>query len=235
MAETILSARDLVVSYSSHVVLDGASLVLHENERVGLVGRNGSGKSTFLRIAAGALEPDAGNVATRRGLITGYLPQVFDLDPEQTVHANILTGARRVLDLVHEYENATVDSARGSELLAAIEHADGWNIEHRTRSLITHLHAPDADRIVGTLSGGEKRRVALCRALLARPDFLILDEPTNHLDTESIEWLEDFLKKYPGACLFVTHDRYFLDRIATRIVELARGVFHSHEGNYTDF
>ena len=102
------------------------------------------------------------------------------------------------------------------KLLEQIEHFDGWNLEHRIRSLITNLHAPDPERIVGTLSGGEKRRVALCRALLARPDFLILDEPTNHLDTGSIEWLEDFLARYPGACLFVTHDRYFLDRIATR-------------------
>src|SRR6185503_18038275 len=98
-----------------------------------------------------------------------------------------------------------------------------------------NLHAPDADRIVNTLSGGERRRVALCRALLARPDFLVLDEPTNHLDTESIEWLEDFLARYAGTCLFVTHDRYFLDRVATRIVELSRGMFVSYEGNYTDY
>src|SRR5260221_6715445 len=108
-------------------------------------------------------------------------------------------------------------------------------LDKRIDTLISHLHAPTRERLAGPLSGGEKRRVALCRALVAQPDLLILDEPTNHLDTEAIEWLEEFLARYPGACLFVTHDRYFLDRIATRIVELARGGFLSHEGNYSDF
>ena len=127
------------------------------------------------------------------------------------------------------------DSPLSATLLDQIIQADGWNLEHRIKSLITNLHAPESDRVVGTLSGGEKRRVALCRALLARPDFLILDEPTNHLDTGSIEWLEDFLARYAGTCLFVTHDRYFLDRVATRIVELSRGEFISYHGNYTDY
>ncbi|MEY2488798.1 MAG: energy-dependent translational throttle protein EttA, partial [Verrucomicrobiota bacterium] len=126
-------------------------------------------------------------------------------------------------------------SARSGILLDQISHFDGWNLEHRIKSLITNLHAPYPERMVASLSGGEKRRVALCRALLARPDFLILDEPTNHLDTGSIEWLEDFLARYAGTCLFVTHDRYFLDRIATRVVELSRGKFFSYEGNYTDY
>lgn len=235
MPEAILSASELAVRYGDRTVLDGAGVVIHENERAGMVGRNGSGKSTFLKIAAGAAQPDSGNVVLRRDLVTGYLPQVFDLADERTVHQNILEGSRRVLDWIREYENAPADSAHSADLLARIDHAGGWNTEHRIKSLITHLHAPDADRLVGTLSGGEKRRVGLCRALLAQPDFLILDEPTNHLDTESIEWLEEFLKKYPGAVLFVTHDRYFLDRIATRIIEVARGKFFAHEGNYTDY
>jgi ATP-binding cassette subfamily F protein uup len=200
-----------------------------------LVGRNGSGKSTFLRIAAGELQPDSGLFTRRRDQVTGYLPQQFALDAEATVHDNILAGARHVLELISEYEAAPADSVRSVELLDRINHFDGWNLESRARSLINHLHAPDAGRLVGTLSGGERRRVALCRALLARPDFLILDEPTNHLDTGSIEWLEDFLARYEGTCLFVTHDRYFLDRIATRIVELARGGFTGYDGNYTDY
>src|SRR5437588_1101611 len=120
-------------------------------------------------------------------------------------------------------------------LLDQIGEADGWNLEHRINSLITNLHAPESDRVVSTLSGGERRRVALCRAVLARPDFLILDEPTNHLDTGSIEWLEDFLARYAGTCLFVTHDRYFLDRVATRIVQLLRGQFTSYDGNSTSY
>ena len=231
----IASASALVVRYGPHIVLDRATIAIHENERIGLVGRNGSGKSTFLRIAAGALQPDGGEFTRKRELVTGYLPQVFDLDDAATVEANIRAGAQRVLDALEEYENLPPESARSGMLLDLINHFDGWSLDHRVGSLATNLHAPALDRIVGTLSGGEKRRVALCRALLARPDFLILDEPTNHLDTESIEWLEDFLSRYPGACLFVTHDRYFLDRIATRIVELSRGAFLNYNGSYSEF
>jgi ATP-binding cassette subfamily F protein uup len=235
MSDPIASATELTVRYGPHVVLDRATIAIGEGERIGLVGRNGCGKSTFLRIAAGELQPDAGQFTRRRELITGYLPQVFALDETASVHANIQAGAARILALLEEYENTPPESARSAVILDLINHHDGWNLDQRIESLATNLHAPDRDRIVGALSGGEKRRVALCRALLARPDFLILDEPTNHLDTESIEWLEDFLARYPGACLFVTHDRYFLDRIATRILELTRGGFISYAGSYNDF
>jgi ATP-binding cassette subfamily F protein uup len=231
----IASATELVVRFGNQAVLDHATVTILEGERVGLVGRNGSGKSTFLQIAAGVMKPDAGEFNQRRDLVVGYMPQMFELDEKATVHANILFGAQRVLDLIAEYELAPAESARSGILLDQISHFDGWNLEHRIKSLITNLHAPDPERIVASLSGGEKRRVALCSALLARPDFLILDEPTNHLDTGSIEWLEDFLARYSGTCLFVTHDRYFLDRIATRVVELSRGKFYSYEGNYTDY
>ena len=239
MAETstavIASANNLSVKYGTQVVLDGATIAFTEGEHIGLVGRNGSGKSTFLQIAAGVTQPDSGEFTRRRDLVTGYMPQLSGLDDAATVHANILSGAQRILDLIAEYERVPGDSPLSATLLDQIGEADGWNLEHRTKSLITNLHAPESDRVVGTLSGGEKRRVALCRALLARPDFLILDEPTNHLDTGSIEWLEDFLARYAGTCLFVTHDRYFLDRVATRIVELSRGQFVSYDGNYTDY
>lgn len=235
MPDPIASASELTVRYGPHLVLDRATVAIGEGERVGLVGRNGSGKSTFLRIAAGELQPDSGHFTRRRDLITGYLPQVFTLDDSATVEANIRSGAQRVLELLTEYESTPAESPRAAVLLDQINHHDGWSLDHRIGSLATNLHAPPLDRIVGTLSGGEKRRVALCRALLARPDFLILDEPTNHLDTESIEWLEDFLARYSGACLFVTHDRYFLDRIATRMIELSRGGFVSYEGSYNDY
>ena len=239
MAESVKlaagSANQLTVKYGTQTVLDAATVTILEGERVGLVGRNGSGKSTFLDIAAGRATPDSGEWTQRRDLVTGYMPQVFDLEDDATVHDNILSGAQRVLDLIAEYELAPAESATSGILLDQINHADGWNLESRIKSLITNLHAPDESRIVGTLSGGEKRRVALCRALLARPDFLILDEPTNHLDTGSIEWLEQFLARYQGTCLFVTHDRYFLDRVATRIIDLSRGQFHSYDGTYTDY
>jgi ABC transport system ATP-binding/permease protein len=232
---SIVSASELVVRYGVQTVLDKATLTINEGERVGLVGRNGSGKSTFLQIAAGILSSDSGEFVRRRDLVTGYMPQALTLDESATVLANILTGARQILDLIAEYEGLLADSPRSAVLLDQINHFDGWQIEHRIKSLISNLHAPDPERIVRELSGGEKRRVALCRALLARPDLLILDEPTNHLDTDSIEWLEDFLVRYSGTCLFVTHDRYFLDRVASTIVELSRGKFHRYQGNYTDF
>ena len=234
-ANAIISATELVVRYGTQTVLDRATISINEGERVGLVGRNGCGKSTFLRIVAGTLEPDAGHITQRRNVVTGYLPQVFDLDEGGSVHANIMAGAQRILELIAEYEETPGDHPRSSELLDAIQHLDGWGLEHRVKSLITNLHAPDPERIVGTLSGGEKRRVALCRALLGRPDFLILDEPTNHLDTTSIEWLEEFLARDQSACLFVTHDRYFLDRVATRMIELTRGDFVSYPGSYNDY
>lgn len=231
----LISATEIVVDFGHHCVLNKATLAINEGDRIGMVGRNGSGKTTFLKILAGELEPDSGEIIRRRDLVTGYLPQSFTLNNAGTVHENILGGVQHILDYIHEYENSSGESARHDLLFDKINHFEGWTIEHRATSLMDHLNAPAADRIVGSLSGGEKRRVALCRALLARPDFLILDEPTNHLDTESIEWLEEFLSDYPGACLFVTHDRYFLDRIANRIVELSRGTFFSHVGTYTDF
>ena len=235
MSVSIASASELCVSYSSQVVLDGATLAIHENERTGLVGRNGCGKSTFLKIIAQVEQPDSGEYSVKRGLRVGYLPQDFELDENSTVMDSVLTGAQDVMDMITEYENTPADSNKGAELMDEISHLDGWNLESRAQSLLTNLHAPDPDRIISTLSGGEKRRVALCRALLGQPELLILDEPTNHLDTGSIEWLEVFLSRYNGSCLFVTHDRYFLDRIANRIVEISGGKCVSYEGNYTDY
>jgi ABC transport system ATP-binding/permease protein len=232
---SVISAKELTVRYGPQTVLDETSLNIDEGERLGLVGRNGSGKSTFLQILAGHELPDAGEVVRRRELIVGYMPQQFRLEETASVHANIIAGARSTLELIDRYERTPADSQESARLLERIEHLGGWTLEHRIKSLIEHLHAPSLERTVGDLSGGEKRRVALCRALVSQPDLLLLDEPTNHLDTGAIEWLEDFLVHYPGTCLFVTHDRYFLDKIATGIVELDRGKFLRYAGNYTDF
>lgn len=231
----IASASELRVSFSHYTVLDGATLAIGQGERIGVVGRNGSGKSTFLKICAGADTPDSGQFTTRNGIVTGYLPQDFELPDDSTVLDATLEGASHITALISRYESIDPTSSEGSILLEKINHFDGWTLDNRAASLLNSLHAPDSDRIISTLSGGEKRRVALARALLAQPDFLILDEPTNHLDTGSIEWLETFLSRYNGTCLFVTHDRYFLDRIATRIVEIAGGQCVSYDGNYTDY
>ena len=235
ISPVILSALELEVHFGEQVILDKASLSVHDGDRIGLVGRNGAGKSTFLKIISGLLPADSGEVAKKKDLIVGLLSQEFTLDEYKNVYENILDGAVLELNLIKEYENTSFDAAHKHHLEEKILRLDSWNLEKRIKMLIDSLDAPAADRDIKTLSGGEKRRVALCRALISKPDLLILDEPTNHLDTKSIEWLEDFLAKYNGTCIFVTHDRYFLDRIANRIVELSSGVFYSHQGNYTEY
>ena len=231
----ILTANELEVHYGEQIILDKASLSVHEGDRIGLVGRNGAGKSTFLKIISGIMPPDSGEVAKRKDLIVGFLSQEFTLDETKDVYGNILSGAENILSLLHDYDSTPFDSPDKHVLEQKILHADGWQLERNIDIMIESLDAPSRDRDVKTLSGGEKRRVALCRALISKPDLLILDEPTNHLDTGSIEWIENFLSQYNGTCIFVTHDRYFLDRIATRIVELSDGTFYSHQGNYTDY
>ena len=234
-AQVILSGLELEVQFGDQIILDKASLSIHEEDRIGLVGRNGAGKSTFLKIISGLTQPDSGEVAKRKNLVTGFLSQEFTLDESKNVYENILSGAQNEIDLIKEYELMRFDSPKKHHLEEIILRMDSWNLDKRINILIQSLSAPEGSREISNLSGGEKRRVALCRALISKPDLLILDEPTNHLDTISIEWLEDFLAGYKGTCIFVTHDRYFLDRIANRIVELSSGKFYSHQGNYTDY
>ena len=231
----ILSALELEVHFGEQVILDKASLSVHDGDRIGLVGRNGAGKSTFLKIISGLLSPDSGEVAKKKDLIVGFLSQEFTLDEYKNVYENILDGAALEINLIKDYENTPYDASQKHHLEEKILRLDSWNLDKRINMLIDSLDAPAGERDIKTLSGGEKRRVALCRALISKPDLLILDEPTNHLDTKSIEWLEDFLAQYNGTCIFVTHDRYFLDRIANRIVELSSGTFYSHQGNYTEY
>ncbi len=231
----LLAARELSIRFGEQVVLNNATMSVHQADRIGLIGNNGSGKSTLLKIIAGMMEPDSGTITRRRDIGIGYLSQDFQLDPELSVYENIVEGAHDVIAILREYESLPPTSEKRHLLEAHIHHRDGWNLENRIETAMHSLNAPEKNRDITTLSGGEKRRVALCKAIISRPDLLILDEPTNHLDTQSIEWMEEFLEKYSGACLFVTHDRYFLDSIATQIIELANGVCYSHTGNYTDF
>ncbi len=231
----ILTATNLEVRYNEQVVLNQASLTICERDRIGMVGRNGSGKSTFLRILTGRQEPDSGTLTRRRDLVVGYLSQDFTLDPQKNVYENVIAGAQHVLDLIHEFETLPAESKRHSELEERIIAHDGWGLDHRMKTAMSHLNVPAGERQIETLSGGEKRRVAMCRAIISRPDLLVLDEPTNHLDPESIEWVGEYLESFPGAFLMVTHDRYFLDRITSTIVELSNGTFYSYTGNYTDY
>lgn len=231
----LLTANDLALAYGYQTLLEAVTLSVAGGEKVGLVGRNGSGKTSLLRILAGHQQADAGEVARRRGLRIGYLPQEFELDGELTVRENIEAGAADLMEWIRCYEAGEGTETELAQLHHEIEHADGWKLQARINATASALSAPPLEAIVAPLSGGEKRRVALCRALAAQPDLLLLDEPTNHLDAESILWLEEFLRGFPGAVIFVTHDRYFLDVIATRIIELADGRCFSHPGNYTAY
>lgn len=231
----ILTATDLFVRYNERVILDRASLTIEERDRIGMVGRNGSGKSTFLRILNGLQEPDSGEITKKRDLVIGYLPQEFSLDKDLSVIENVRAGAKRLLELIAKFETLPAASPLHDEIEHQIQALDGWTLENRIATAMDHLHCPPASNSIENLSGGEMRRVALCRAIISRPDLLILDEPTNHLDTESIEWLGDFLENYPGAFLLVTHDRYFLDRITNSIAEVSNGKIYSYTGNYTDY
>ncbi len=232
---TLFSANELRLAYGHQTLLDGVTVAISAGEKVGLVGRNGCGKTSLLKILANENQADSGETSARRGLRIGYLPQEFELDPVLSVYDNIAAGAADVASAVTRYENGDGSESELADLLTLIEHTDGWNLDARIKALSNALFTPPLESETGPLSGGEKRRVALCSALASQPDLLLLDEPTNHLDSESIRWLEDFLKTYTGAVIFVTHDRYFLNVIATRIIEISDGKAYSHPGNYTAF
>jgi len=232
---TIISASEVTVRYNEHAILDDVTLGIQEGDRIGLVGRNGCGKTTFLKILAGLQAPDSGEISRQRELAASYLPQDFMLDATKSVHENIRDGAQHVLNLIAEFESLPHDSKRHEHLEHRIAALEGWTLDRRIEVAMAHLNCPAGKRRIESLSGGEKRRVAMCRAIVSRPDFLMLDEPTNHLDPESIEWVAEFLETFGGSFLVVTHDRYFLDRVASSILELCDGRFFSHAGNYTDY
>jgi ATP-binding cassette subfamily F protein uup len=198
----ILTVQGLEKRYGTRNVLAGASFAVHERDRIGMIGANGAGKTTLLKMLVGAETPDAGTITWQKGLVSEYVAQEPQLDPELTI------GKTLARDGVPDYEIGTVANA---------------------------LQLPALDSVIGRLSGGERRRVALAHALLGKPDVLILDEPTNHLDANTVEWLETRLAAWPGALIVVTHDRYFLDRVATRIVEVDRGKTYTVDGNYEEF
>ena len=232
---SLISANELTLAFGHQRLLDGVTFAVAAGEKVGLMGRNGTGKTSLLKILAGESHADSGELTMKRGLRVGYLPQEFELDHARTVRENIEAGAADLIGWLRRYESGEGSEAELGELLHNIEHADGWNLQARIKAEATALGVPPLEARVENLSGGEKRRAALCRALVSQPDVLLLDEPTNHLDAETIRWVEEFLRSYSGAVIFVTHDRYFLDVIATRIIELADGRAYSHPGNYTAY
>lgn len=232
-------------------VLKDIYLSFFYGAKIGIIGLNGSGKSTLLKIIAGVEKSYQGQVVFSPGYSVGYLPQEPQLDPEKTVKEVVMEGVQEIYDTLKEYDEVNhkfglpeyyedpdkMDAlmVRQAELQDIIDATDAWNIDNRLEQAMDALRCPPEDQKTGQLSGGESRRVALCRLLLQKPDILLLDEPTNHLDAESIDWLEQHLNRYPGTIIAVTHDRYFLDNVAGWILELDRGEGIPWKGNYSSW
>jgi ATP-binding cassette subfamily F protein uup len=227
--------------------MDGVGFALGENDRVGIVGRNGCGKSTLFRILAGLESEDSGTIARKKGLTVGFLSQRPSLDPDKSVRQILeehLGEAQQMLKR-HEELSHQLGEAQGDELERLLElqhtvqswldHHAAWNLDHRISEMCTRFGIEDPEALVGTLSGGWSQRVALAGILLSRPDLLLLDEPTNQLDADTVQWLEEHLSNYPGTLLLVTHDRYFLDRVVTRMFEMDRGELIAYTGGYSAY
>ena len=237
-----------VLPSSNKVILKDICLSFFYGAKIGIIGLNGSGKSTLMKIIAGVEKSFQGEVVWAPGYTVGYLEQEPQMDPDKTVLEVVQEGVQEVMDLLKEYEEVNLKfcepmdddqmnalSERQGELTEKIEHCGGWEIDAKLERAMDALQCPPPDALVANLSGGERRRVALCRLLLRQPDVLLLDEPTNHLDTESIQWLEAHLQQYKGTVIAVTHDRYFLDDVAGWILELDRGEGIPWKGNYSSW
>ena len=239
-----MSLQDVRLAFGGPELLDGVTLHIERGERVCLVGRNGAGKSTLMRIIAGEISPDSGTVIREQGVRISSLEQEVPQDLSGTVFEAVSAGLGGIADLLtvyHELSNRLSHADKTAQLVAEleriqhrIESAGGWQIQQRVETVLSRLHL-DPDAVAGELSGGYKRRVLLARALVNEPDLLLLDEPTNHLDIDSIGWLEEFLREFRGALLFITHDRKFISNLATRIVELDRGRITDWPGDYNAY
>jgi len=243
----ILSLENVTKTYGVKPLFESISFGLDESDKVGVIGANGSGKSTLLRIIAGEESPDAGRVVVANEKIVAHLSQNPSYDPDQTVIEAVFTGGnealRQKLELVREYEEVCEKLAeqggsdeklmnRVADLTRRLETSGAWRLETEAKNILARLGVSDLRARMGALSGGQRKRVALAHSLIIEPDLLMLDEPTNHLDAETVEWLERYLAEFKGALLLVTHDRYFLDRISNRMLEIDRGRVQTFAGNY---
>ena len=229
-----LQVENLTKSFGDRLLFDSVTFGVEEGDKIGLIAKNGTGKTTMLRIIAGIEPADSGTVTFRSGLRVGMLEQIPELTPGETVLRACMQGDTDTIRAIERYEQAlsSGNDKEIAEAMAVMDSCNAWDYEDRLRQMLTRLHITDLNACVDTLSGGQRKRVALARLLLDDPDMIILDEPTNHLDIEIIEWLEDYLTRQRVTLLMVTHDRYFLDRVCNKIIEIdARSIF-TYEGNY---
>lgn len=241
----LLTAENIVKSYGERILLNKISFGIGEGEKVGVIGINGTGKSTFLKILAGMEQADDGKITTTNGIKIEYLPQSPAFDDNATVLEQVFKGNSPIMALIKEYETAlqmlnknTQDTNLQKKVMSLSSRMDAsgaWSIESEAKNILTRLKIFDFDAVVGTLSGGQRKRIALASALINPADLLILDEPTNHIDSDTVEWLEEYLNRRKGALIMVTHDRYFLDRVANKIIEIHNGNLYSYSGNYSTF
>lgn len=240
----ILTVENLSKSYGEKILFENINFTIDNGDKIGLVGVNGTGKSTFIKTIAGVITPDYGSMIKARGLQIESLLQDAELEPDNTVLMEVFKGNQPIMKVLAKYEQALkVSETENNKLLQdevlklsqEIDKLDGWKIESDAKIVLTKLGITDFSQKIKNLSGGQKKRVALAASLINICDLLILDEPTNHLDSETIIWLEEYLAKYKGALLMVTHDRYFLDNVATKILELDKGSSYIYQGNYSQF
>ncbi|HDX9577108.1 TPA: ABC-F family ATP-binding cassette domain-containing protein [Bacillus pseudomycoides] len=241
----MLTVENVSKSYGDKPLFDGLSFSIAEGQRAGIIGVNGTGKSTLLKIIAGAEIPDTGEMTHTRGYTISYLSQQPDFKENLTVLEQVFHGDTPLIRLLREYEQTLLNlekhptSEKAQEELFAVQQRmdamNAWEANANAKSLLTKLGINDFSAEVGNLSGGQKKRIAMAQCFIQTPDLLILDEPTNHLDHETVEWIEEYLSRYTGSVLLVTHDRYFLDRVTNRIFELDNGKLYSYEGNYGAF
>jgi len=235
----LLSLENISKSYSEKPLLDNISLGINEGDKIGIIGVNGVGKSTLLKIATGVEQPDSGRLIKGNSISIEYLPQNPYFDGSATVLEQVFKGESALMKLIRDYEKAIQDLSTQSDRLMRLnnemDRLQGWSLESEAKTVLTKLGITDFEAKIDTLSGGQRKRIALASALISPSDLLILDEPTNHLDNTTIDWLEEYLNKRKGALLMITHDRYFLDRVVNEIVELDRGSLYLYKGNYSDF
>ncbi|MCR5176745.1 MAG: ABC-F family ATP-binding cassette domain-containing protein [Anaerovibrio sp.] len=241
----VLTIEDLGKNYGEKVLFSHVNLNINEHDKIGIVGVNGTGKSTFLKTVAGQLIADTGHMVAMRNLRISFLQQSKEFDENNTVLMEVFQGDSPLMQALRSYESALAQTEKGNnseavqkalvDAAAQIDSVNGWSMESEAKTILNHLGIHDFDALTGSLSAGQQKRMALATALIQPCDLLILDEPTNHLDCETIGWLEEYLANWKGALLTVTHDRYFLDRVSTGILEFDKGRTYSYEGNYSQF